>query len=226
MDRDGLDERDTPDERGAPVGRRVLLGMLGLGAVGVAFGSSKVGRVLGHLVPGDEGFRYYTITGTYPESPAADYRLGVGGMVDHKLDLSLADLEAMPATELTHTFQCVTGWTVPGVRWRGVHLGQLLDAAGVQHGATALRFFSYDGAYTESLTLAQARRSDVLVAYRMLGAPITAAHGGPVRLYVAPMYGYKSIKWLSRIQVTNVVVPGFWEDNGYAVDGWIGGNAE
>ena len=225
-DGDGLDQRGEPDERGSPVGRRVLLGMLGLGAAGVAFGSSKVGRVLGNLIPGDEGFRFYTITGTYPEIPAADYKLAVGGMVDRKLTLRLADLEAMPATELTRTFHCVTGWTVPDVHWKGVQLGHLLDAAGVQKGATALRFFSYDGADTESLSLSQARRSDVIVAYRMLGGPITAAHGGPVRLYVAPMYGYKSLKWLSGIQVTNVVVPGFWEDNGYPVDAWIGGTAQ
>jgi DMSO/TMAO reductase YedYZ molybdopterin-dependent catalytic subunit len=209
-----------------PVGRRVLLGMLGLGAAGIAFGSSRVGRSLGALVPGGEGFRFYTITGTYPQIRPSAYHLTVGGMVDRKLTLTLADLQRMPSTKLVHTFQCVTGWTVPGVHWEGVHLGQLLDAAGVREGATALRLFSYDGAYTESLTLAQARRSDVLVAYRMLGGPVSAAHGGPVRLYVAPMYGYKSIKWLSAIQVTNEVVPGFWEDNGYPVDAWIGGTAQ
>lgn len=222
------DDRKVPSglhEGGSPVGRRVLLGMLGLGAAGIAFGSSKIGRTLASLVPGDEGFRFYTITGTYPDIPTDTYRLSVSGMVDRKLVLTLDDLKSMPATTMTRTFQCVTGWTVPGVHWKGVHLGQLLDAAGVGKGATALRFFSYDGAYTESLTLSQARRSDVLVAYDMLGGPITSAHGGPVRLYVAPMYGYKSIKWLSGIQVTNGVVPGFWEDNGYPVDAWIGGTA-
>ena len=57
----------------------------------------------------------------------------------------------------------------------------------------------------------------------MLDANVTADHGGPVRLYVAPMYGYKSIKWMNRIEVTNEVVPGYWEDNGYPVDAWIGG---
>ena len=72
------------------------------------------------------------------------------------------------------------------------------------------------------LTLDQARRPDVIVAYRMLGAPITSEHGGPVRLYVAPMYGYKSLKWLSAIRVVDDVQPGYWEQNGYAVDAWIG----
>jgi DMSO/TMAO reductase YedYZ molybdopterin-dependent catalytic subunit len=52
--------------------------------------------------------------------------------------------------------------------------------------------------------------------------PITDAHGGPVRMYVAPMYGYKSCKWLSRIQVVSGVKPGYWERQGYDIDGWVG----
>ena len=66
----------------------------------------------------------------------------------------------------------------------------LLDRAGVQPSAKALRFESFDGLYTESLTLAEATRPDVIVAYSMLGGPVSREHGGPVRLYVAPMYGY------------------------------------
>ena len=85
---------------------------------------------------------------------------------------------------------------------------EILDAVGVQTAAVALRFESYDGADTESLTLHQARLPDVIVAYRMLDAPITTEHGGPVRLYVAPMFGYKSLKWLSAIRVVDQVIPG------------------
>jgi DMSO/TMAO reductase YedYZ molybdopterin-dependent catalytic subunit len=88
--------------------------------------------------------------------------------------------------------------------------------------ATAVRFISFDGTYTESLTLDQARLPGVIVALEMLGAPVTHDHGGPVRLYVAPMYGYKSAKWLSGIQLTREVVPGYWEHRGYDVDGFVG----
>ncbi len=70
--------------------------------------------------------------------------------------------------------------------------------------------------------MAEARRSDVIVAYEMLGAPITSDHGGPVRMYIAPMYGYKSTKWLRSISVVTTPLPGFWELNGYDVEGWIG----
>ena len=82
--------------------------------------------------------------------------------------------------------------------------------------------FRSKGVYSESLTLAQARRDDVLVAYELEGSPLSAEHGGPVRLYVAPMYGYKSVKWLSGIEVTDEVIPGYWEHRGYDVDGFVG----
>jgi DMSO/TMAO reductase YedYZ molybdopterin-dependent catalytic subunit len=83
-------------------------------------------------------------------------------------------------------------------------------------------FRSFDGTYAESLTIEQASRDDVLVALSMYGKPVTAAHGGPARLYVAPMYGYKSCKWLSEIVLTDRVEPGYWEQRGYAADAWIG----
>jgi DMSO/TMAO reductase YedYZ molybdopterin-dependent catalytic subunit len=92
----------------------------------------------------------------------------------------------------------------------------------VQSEATALRLHSFDGAYTESLTLAQARRDDVIAAYRFEGDDLSDEHGGPVRLYVAPMYGYKSLKWLDRIELTKDVEEGYWEARGYDVDGWVG----
>jgi DMSO/TMAO reductase YedYZ molybdopterin-dependent catalytic subunit len=62
----------------------------------------------------------------------------------------------------------------------------------------------------------------VIAAYRFEGAPLSDEHGGPVRLYVAPMYGYKSLKWLDRIELTDRVEQGFWEVRGYDVDAWVG----
>ena len=217
------------------MGRRTVLGILGLAAVGIAVGakvdnalgsvSSAVSNAIGVPLPGDADFRYYTITGSYPVVPADTYELTVDGMVREPLRLSLADLRSMKRTKLVHQFQCVTGWIVPDVHWEGVRLSDVLKRAGVTPGATALRFLSADGVYTESLTLAQAQRPDILVADKMLRGNVTTDHGGPVRLYVAPMYGYKSIKWLNRIEVTNKIVDGYWEDEGYPADAWIGGSA-
>ena len=69
----------------------------------------------------------------------------------------------------------------------------------------------------------QAIRDDVLVATSMFGEPVTREHGGPVRLYVAPMYGYKSLKWMSGIEVVDYEAPVYWSARGYDTD--AGGGA-
>ena len=220
------------DGTGTPVGRRVVLGMVGLGALGVLFGryaQDAVSTIVSNdptgitsLLPGAEGFRYYSVTVTEPYESDAGYRLTVSGRVARPQTLTFADLQAMPQTHLTRDFQCVTGWRVPNVAWSGVALPDLLDAVGADPTAPAVLFRSFDGTYTESLSRDQARRRDVLVATSMLGGPVSQAHGGPVRLYVAPMYGYKSLKWLGGIEVADRVVPGYWENLGYDVDAWVG----
>ena len=229
-----LPDRKPPDRKPGPrvrVGRRVFLGMGALGALGVVFGAKvqnfiggAIGSGLGGLLPGGDRFRIYTITGSYPEISPSDYRLEVSGLVHNPQIFTLEDLKSMPRSSFVQEFQCVTGWTVPNVHWEGVNLSDILDEAGLKEGAVALSFESYDGADTESLTLDQAHLPEVIVAYGMLGAPVTTEHGGPVRLYVGPMFGNKSLKWLSAIRVVDQVTPGYWEQNGYPVNGWRDGS--
>ena len=144
------------------------------------------------------------MTGTQPRLTADNYRLSITGMVDQPAEFTLADLNAMPQTELVRDFQCVTGWRVPQVRWSGVALPDLLDRARPKPGVGGILFTSWDGTYTETLSTSQARRRDVLVATGMLDGAVTPAHGGPARLYVASMYGYKSLKWLAGIDLVNI----------------------
>ncbi|MUN35924.1 molybdopterin-dependent oxidoreductase [Actinomadura sp. NEAU-AAG5] len=222
---------DEERAEGSPVGRRLVLGMLGLGVAGAAVGASVQQKVnhalapvggLSDVLPAAGGFRYYTVTGSVKKYTAATWRMEVKGLVQAPRAFTMADLARMPQTALDKDFQCVTGWRVPDVRWSGVALPDLLRAVGVSPQARAVRFTSFDGTYTESLTLDQARRRDVLVATQMQGGPVSHDHGGPVRLYVAPMYGYKSLKWLGGIELTDKVRPGYWEHRGYDVDAWVG----
>jgi DMSO/TMAO reductase YedYZ molybdopterin-dependent catalytic subunit len=220
---------------GAPVGRRVVLGLLGLGALGVVTGSriqsglsSLLTPVQLHdptgltgLVPLGDTWRYYSVAGSVPARDASSYSLQVSGLVARPATYTLADLRALPRTAFTDTFQCVTGWRVPDVPWSGVRVAELLERAAPQTDAVGVRFGSYDGTYSVNMTLDQARRDDVIVALRMYGKPVTHAHGGPVRIYSGSMYGYKSTKWLSRIEVTADNRPGYWEDRGYPLDGTI-----
>jgi DMSO/TMAO reductase YedYZ molybdopterin-dependent catalytic subunit len=222
---------------GKPVGRRVVLGLAGAGVAGIVWGRAvqeRLSRLLApieehdptgltSLLPLGNTFRFYSVTGSVPTRTVDSYRLEVTGLVANARSYTVSDLQHMPQTTLVRDFQCVTGWRVPEVRWSGVRLPGLIDLAEPTPAATAIRFHSFDGTYTESLTLEQARRPDVLVALQMLGKPVTHDHGGPVRMYVAPMYGYKSTKWLATIELTAAVVPGYWEKTGdYDVDGWIG----
>ncbi|GAB1334730.1 hypothetical protein ACE1SV_13200 [Streptomyces sp. E-15] len=231
-----MNPEPSEEQDGRPIGRRVFLGTLALGALGVAAAPTLqrglegfLGGVadrdptgLTGLLPNGGGFRYYSVASSVPHRTAADYRLTIDGLVDRPRGYTLADLRALPQTRLVRDVQCVTGWRVPGTPFEGVRLSALLDAAGVHRSARALRFTCFDGTYTESLTLDQARRPDVLVALRMRDEDIGHDHGGPVRLYVAPMYFYKSAKWLSGITVTDRVRPGYWENLGYDVDAWVG----
>ncbi|MEV6067347.1 molybdopterin-dependent oxidoreductase [Nocardia sp. NPDC052001] len=230
------DKASQPPDPGAPVGRRVVLGLLAAGAAGVLGGASiqrglaaVLGPIGNHdptgligLLPVGNTFRFYSVTRGAPRRDESNYRLDITGLVDNPRSHTLPELRARPQTTLVRDFQCVTGWRVPEVHWRGVRLADLLDDAGVKNTATAVRFTSFDGTYTESLTLDQARRDDVIVALEMIDGPVSHDHGGPVRLYVAPMYGYKSCKWLSGIELTSDVVPGYWERRGYSIDGWVG----
>lgn len=220
---------------GAPVARRALLGTLAAGAVGLATApyvqrgwegflgaASQVDATgLTGLLPNPGGFRFYSVVGSVPRKNDANYELTIDGLVDRPRTYTLPELRALPQTRVVRDVLCTDGWRVDNTPFEGVRLADLLDAAGVRSEGAAIRFTCFDGAYTESLTLEQARRSDVLVALNMQDKPITHEHGGPVRLYVAPMYFYKSAKWLSGITVTEKVIPGYWEERGYAVDGWL-----
>ena len=220
---------------GAPVGRRVVLSLAGLGAVGVVGGASFSRRLSELLAPVElrdptgllatlplgPVFRFYSVTGNVTPRDERSYRLEVGGLVRTATTYRLADLRALPQTSFRSDFHCVTGWVVPGVAWAGVRLSELLDLAQPSPSATAVRFRSFDGAYTESLPLDDARASRTIVALEMLDGPVSHDHGGPVRMYVDGQYGYKSTKWLSGIELTEDEVPGYWEHRGYDIDGTI-----
>jgi len=218
------------------IGRRVVLGMLALGGAGIVWGSrvaDGLSRLLAPITAADRtgitalfpaagGFRIYSVTGSLPRRTRDEWSMVVDGLVDRPATVRFTDLAAMPQRRVVRDFQCVTGWRVRQVAWSGVRLSDVLDAAGVQDAAKAVRLESFDGVYTESLTLDQARLDDVFVATAMRDKPISTAHGGPVRIFVGPMYGYKSLKWLSRIELTPDVIPGYWERRGYDIDAFVG----
>jgi DMSO/TMAO reductase YedYZ molybdopterin-dependent catalytic subunit len=173
------------------------------------------------LVP-TEGWRIYTVAPTMPRFDPATWRLRVDGLVERPLELSYDELRRLPRAEQVSTFHCVTGWTVEDVHWAGVRFRDLLEPAGVRPEAKALRFVSAETPYDDTLTLPQAELADVLLAYEQDGRPLSRGHGAPARVVMPEMYGYKSVKWVERIELVADPEPGYWEQRGYDTDAWIG----
>jgi DMSO/TMAO reductase YedYZ molybdopterin-dependent catalytic subunit len=219
---------------GRPLGRRAFLGLVGLGLSSLAWGQNAmelaskatllVPEGLRAALPFGKGWRIYAVNPPYPRFDPATWQLRIDGLVERPQSLTYAQLRALPRARQTSDFVCVTGWSVDGVRWGGVRLPDLLAAARPLPSAGALRFVSAEEPYEDSLTLAQARVRDALLAYEMDGAPLERKHGAPARLVMPQMYGYKGVKWVDRIVVTDRVEDGYWQQRGYDRDAWIGGS--
>jgi DMSO/TMAO reductase YedYZ molybdopterin-dependent catalytic subunit len=157
-----------------------------------------------------------------PTFDPVSWRLKIGGLVDRPLSLTYDELRALPRAEQVSTFHCVTGWSVKDVHWAGVRFDDLLATARPQAAAGALQFTSAEVPYVDSLTLAQVKLPDVLLAYEMDGKPLARAHGAPVRVVIPDMYGYKGVKWVAKIELVPQAEPGYWEVRGYDSDAWVG----
>ena len=147
-----------------------------------------------------------------------NWTLTVDGMASNPLSLSFADLIALPRQDQMTDFHCVEGWSVDDVPWNGVSLASMLDLAGADPSATYVSFYSVGGEYSESLPIGVAREPHTLLGYGVGGSTLPLAHGFPVRLVVPRLYGYKSAKYLSRIEVTDHAITGYWEQYGYSYD--------
>ena len=220
-------ERSKPTPHVRKVGRGVFLGLAGVTGAALLVGN-KVGKYIPNVqVPSIlggtnvNGFTIYTIA-NFPTFDPATYRLRIDGMVAEPREYTYAELLRMPAVQETRYYQCVTGWVVPRPRWQGVRLWDLIQASKPTSGASALHFSCMDNAYTESLTFDQAKPRDVLLAYELDGKALAKEQGLPLRLVVPGMYGYKFAKWVNHVQVVNKVIPGYWEQNGYDVNAYIG----
>jgi DMSO/TMAO reductase YedYZ molybdopterin-dependent catalytic subunit len=151
----------------------------------------------------------------------AGWTLTVDGMVSNPLSLRFVDLIALDRQDQVTDFHCVEGWSVLDVPWNGLPLASALDLAGADASATYLSFYSVGGEYSESLPISVAREPHTLLGYGVGGSTLPLAHGFPVRLVVPRLYGYKNAKYLSRIEVTDHAVTGYWEAYGYPYAGEI-----
>lgn len=180
-----------------------------------------------------------------PTIDAKTWRLKVEGAVENPLELSLEDLQAMPATTLPLTLECAGNgrvFLVPAARglqwqfgavgnaeWTGVPLSAILEKAKVRAGAVEVILVGGDKgtiagdhptpgpiAFDRSIPIEKAKKPEVLLAYRQNGEALTPGHGYPLRAVVGGWFGMASVKWLSRIVVTDKPYDGFWQTFDYA----------
>jgi DMSO/TMAO reductase YedYZ molybdopterin-dependent catalytic subunit len=149
-------------------------------------------------------------------SEFADWRLTVEGRVASPQSFSLADLKRLPSrTQITrHT--CEEGWSAIG-QWTGVPLSAVLNAAGILPTARFVVFHSFDD-WVDSIDLLDALHPQTLLAYGMNGRDLPVPHGAPIRLRVERQLGYKSMKYLHRIVVTDEFEDG--GEKGNIQNGW------
>lgn len=150
-----------------------------------------------------------------PHIATDQWRLEVGGLVETPLSLDWSAYRALPRVKVFSDFHCVTRWSRLGNLWEGVSVRELLNRANVKPEARYVIAGGYDDGWTTNLPLADFLADDVLLVDTHDGEPLSADHGGPVRLVVPRLYAWKSAKWLCRLELTAEDRPGLWEQNGY-----------
>ncbi len=155
-----------------------------------------------------------------PELSERDWRLEIGGLVDHPVTLTLDDLKARERAEVTFTMECSGNSGLPfftggigNATWGGTSLAALLEEAGVQENGVEVVFWGADAGeqvwremtiteqFARSMSLDDAMNPDTLLAYEMNGEALPAPHGFPARLIAPGWYGVANVKWLTRIEV-------------------------
>jgi DMSO/TMAO reductase YedYZ molybdopterin-dependent catalytic subunit len=162
----------------------------------------------------ERAFPSYFIADTMPFPPAG-WSLKVGGMVARAGVFTLAQLKAMPRTDMRVRHHCVEGWSAVAA-WHGLRLSELARAVGIDPHVRYVEFRSFDEDYWSSWDLGSALHPQTLLAYGMNGHDLHPDHGAPVRVYSAVKLGYKNVKYLTEVNfLPNRTGGGYWEDQGY-----------
>jgi DMSO/TMAO reductase YedYZ molybdopterin-dependent catalytic subunit len=148
----------------------------------------------------------------------ASCRLRIMGLVKSPLSLAYDEVIDRQRYSKVVTLHCVEGWSAT-ILWEGVRMKDLLEAAGYDQTASVLILTAADG-YSTSHPLAWIVESDILLAYKMNGVVVPPERGFPFVLVAQDKWGYKWIKWVTGIEVSNdTSFRGYWESNGYSNDG-------
>jgi hypothetical protein len=167
-------------------------------------------------------FRNYSLRNDPPVFDPAAWSLKADGLVEKPTAWTWEELMKLPKQTLTDDFHCVTGWSVLGVEWEGIPFREVVKAVGPRQEGIYVKMYSADQLYSETYQLKQLLEQNVILAYQLDGKALIPTQGAPLRLYHPSMYGYKSIKWLQRMEFTDARGLGYWEEKeGYDLDGYL-----
>ncbi len=146
---------------------------------------------------------------------ASTYHLQITGLVNKTVEYTYDEVLAkFQKYEKLVTLHCVEGWSVD-ILWEGFLVDDLLEEAEVNSSAVAATFYAYDG-YSTSLPLDYITDNSILIAYKMNGLELPPERGFPFELVAESQYGYKWIKWITQIELTdNPDYLGYWESRGF-----------
>jgi DMSO/TMAO reductase YedYZ molybdopterin-dependent catalytic subunit len=156
--------------------------------------------------------------GSVHKIKTVEWNLHIHGLVDKERTLTYQEFTALPQVDVFSDIHCVTTWSRYNNLWEGVSAGAVKGLVNIKKEA---RYVMVEGAggFTTNLSLEDFFQEDVLFALKHDGQPITAEHGGPVRLVVPRLYFWKSAKWVTGLRFMAEDEPGFWESNGYHMHG-------
>ena len=152
---------------------------------------------------------------------ASPYRLTITGLANKTVEYTYNDIiNGFQKYQKVITLHCVEGWSVK-ILWEGFLLKDLLNQTEIDANATVIIFYAYDG-YSTSLPLNYILDNDILIAYKMNGLTLPPERGFPFQLVAESKYGYKWIKWIIEIELSdNADHKGFWESRGFSNDAEI-----
>ncbi len=158
--------------------------------------------------------------GGMPTIDLRRYGLFVGGLVEKEYRFSWDEILAMPKSLVNCRLTSVSGWSVRA-DWEGIRWNDFLKEVSVHPEANHVRFSTVGGGYTTVVPCKGLENPRVLLAYGVNGETIEPEYGGPLRMIIPNLWGYKSCKWLGQIDFVDQMEGGYWEDRGYTRSGII-----
>ena len=174
------------------------------------------------IPPGQSRTRKWPVldAGGPPAIDLETWRFRIDGLVAKPVEWNWEEFQDLPRVKVFSDFHCVTRWSRLGNIWEGVSTRELVErAGGLLPEANFVVAHGYDFGWTTNLPAGEFLAEDALIALTHDGESISLEHGGPARGIVPRLYAWKSAKWISGIEFIREDRPGFWERNGYHMNG-------